>query len=104
MTLRSILVTALVIGACWYWIKSRELKEAVLQAASRKCESLGVDLLDQSVVLKALKPVRSSTGSMHLYRRYVFEFTSTGEQRYQGEVIVLGRRIEKINLAPHRVD
>ena len=104
MTLRSIFFTALIIGICWYWLKSRELKDVALKAAARKCESLGLELLDQSVVLRALKPVRSRTGSLHLYRRYVFDFSSTGEQRYQGDVILLGNRVEQVNLAPHRVE
>lgn len=104
MTLRSILLTAIVIGLCWYWLKSRELKERALRAAAKKCDSLGVELLDQSVVLRSLRPMRGAGGGIQLYRRYVFDFSSTGEQRYQGEVTMIGSRVERISLAPHRVD
>jgi hypothetical protein len=104
MTLRSIFLTALIIGICWYWLKSRELKDLALRAAAQRCASLGLELLDQSVVLRGLKPVRTRSGSLTLYRRYLFDFSSTGEQRYQGEVVLLGNRVDKITLAPHRVD
>lgn len=104
MTLRSILLTTLVIVGCWYWLKSRELKDVALRAAAKRCGELGVELLDQSVALRSIKFARNTAGSVCLYRRYTFDFSTTGEQRYQGEVFVLGNRIERIALAPHRVD
>lgn len=104
MTLKSIFLTALVVGACWYWLKSREIKDLALRAAAQRCASLDVKLLDQSVVLRAIKIVRGQSGALSLARRYTFDFCTTGEQRYQGEVLLTGNRIERISLDPHRVD
>ncbi len=104
MSLRSLLLTALVIAAGWYWLQSRELKELALRRAARYCDDLGVSLLDQTVVLKSLGFGRNARGTMCLRRRYEFDFTSTGEQRYQGEIRLLGKQVEAISLQPHRID
>jgi hypothetical protein len=103
MSLKSILLTALVIFGVWYWLKARELKDLVYRRAVKYCESMDLSVLDQAVVLKSIRFKRDSQGVMRLVRRYSFDFTSDGEQRYPGEVLVLGNRIEEIKLAPHRV-
>mgnify|MGYP000332424727 CR=1 FL=1 len=103
MSLRSIFLTVLVFCAAWYWLRARELKDQILKHAARYCDDLSLKLLDESVVLKELKPHKLSQGGLCLKRRYVFEFTSTGEDRYQGEIVVLGRHIEHVKLETHRV-
>jgi len=104
MSLRSIALTALIILAVWYWLRARELKEQSLKAAAKYCDELSLKLLDDSVVLKKISPVKSSQGHRCLKRLYHFEFTSTGEDRYQGEIVLIGRKIEHIKLQPHRVE
>ena len=103
MSLRSIFLTVLVFCAAWYWLRARELKDHILKYAARHCEELSLKLLDESVVLKELKPVKSSQRGICLKRRYIFDFTSTGEDRYQGEIVIIGRHIEHIKLETHRV-
>lgn len=104
MSLRSILLTALVILGAIYWLRARDLKQFALQAASRHCESLDLLLLDESVVLKSLKWMRNVQGQRGLARCYEFEFTVNGRERYTGEIILHRRRVLKINLPPHRID
>lgn len=103
MSLRSIFLTVLVFCAAWYWLRARELKDHILKYAARHCDDLSLKLLDESVVLKELKPCKSLKGGFCLKRRYSFEFTSTGEDRYQGEIVVIGRHIEAVTLETHRV-
>lgn len=103
MSLKSILLTALVIFGAWYWLKARELKELVYRRAVKYCESLDLSVLDQTVVLKSIRFKRDANGVVKMVRRYSFDFTSDGEERYPGEVLMLGNRIEEIKLAPHRV-
>jgi Protein of unknown function (DUF3301) len=104
MTLRSIALTALVGLGVWYWVKSREIKDVALQAASRHCEELALIFLDQSVSLAGMKIGRDARGQLCIVRTFNFDFSSTGEDRYQGQVHVEGRRISRIWLAPHRID
>ncbi len=104
MQLRSIALTAAVVAVVWYWLKSRELKELALRSAANYCDKLSLTLLDQTVVLRALGLRRNTHGRLCIFRRYEFDFSSTGEDRYQGSVTLLGRRVEAIRLQAHRID
>ena len=104
MSLRSILLTALVIFGVMYWLRARDLKQLALNAACRHCESLNLLLLDESVVLKSLKWIRNDQGQAGLARCYQFEFTVNCRERYTGEIILHRRRVLQIKLPPHRID
>jgi hypothetical protein len=51
-----------------------------------------------------LRLARNARGQWALLRTYQFDFSATGEDRYQGYVEVLGRQVLKIHLPPHRID
>jgi len=104
MQLKSIALTAGIIAVVWYWLKSREIKDVALQAAAKYCKQLDLALLDQTVVLKSLRLSRNKAGNVCLRRRYQFDFTSTGQERYQGTLIINGLVVEQITLAPHRIE
>lgn len=104
MSLRSIFLTALVFLGVVYWLRARDLKQLALLYASNHCKSLDLALLDESVVLRSIKPVRDSRGKWCLSRTYQFDFTANGEDRYQGEISLSGKRVLCIKLPPHRID
>ncbi|MDX1451230.1 MAG: DUF3301 domain-containing protein [Oleiphilaceae bacterium] len=104
MSLRSIALTALVIVVVWLWQANRKLKDRALRRAMQYCKELDVKLLDQTIVLKRLRPQRDSRGRWHLMRQYEFDFSAGGTARYKGEVLMQGRQITRIQLQPHRVD
>jgi len=104
MSLRSIFLTLLVMCAGWYWLRARELKDHCLKAAAKYCDDLSLKLLDDSVVLSQWRPVRTQKGGFLIKRRYQFDFTSNGDDRYQGEILIIGHRVEHIKLEPHRID
>jgi hypothetical protein len=104
MSLRSIFLTALVFLGVTYWLRARDLKQLALIEATKYCKNLDLALLDESVALRGLKPARNSEGRLQLTRLYEFDFTSTGENRYQGEIILAGKKVLHIKLAPHRID
>ncbi len=87
----------------YYWWYSKGIKEAALRAARRYCEKMDVQLLDESIVLRNMRPRIGQRRLLELQRRYQFEFTTTGEQRYLGEILLVGNRICRINLDPHRL-
>ena len=103
MSLKSIFLTALVILGAIYWLRARDLKQLALVEATRYCSNLQLTLLDESVALKGLKFFPVGQGRK-LCRCYQFDFTVNGEDRYQGEIILTGRRVLKIQLPPHRID
>ena len=67
----------------------------------RYCKERNLQLLDQTMVLKGLWPIRSAEGTLGLRRRYHFEFTSTGEMRSQGVIELIGRQINKLEIEAH---
>ena len=86
----------------WWWRRHARRRQA-LEASRRYCQQMNVQLLDETVVLKRLWPQRSAHGSLILRRAYEFEFTATGDDRYPGMVIMLGIRLDSVQLAPHRI-
>ncbi|MBT8146714.1 MAG: DUF3301 domain-containing protein [Gammaproteobacteria bacterium] len=84
-----------------FWWHSDGVKSLALKQVDTHCQKLGLQLLDQTMVIKGLSPVRGESGSLCLRRRYRFEFTSTGEQRYRGLIVMVGRKQQAIELEPH---
>lgn len=103
MSLRSIFLTALIILAVIYWLRSRDLKQLAYEQAARHCKDLDLAILDESVALTGLKMTKNHLGKRCLARRYQFDFTADGEDRYQGHIILTGRKVLSIKLPPHRI-
>ena len=97
------LVLLLMTGAYWWWLGSA-VKEVALRVARTHCEALDVQLLDESVVLRGLWLKRDASGVVRVRRSYTFEFTSTGDERYHGGVVILGMSMETVQLEPHRLN
>jgi hypothetical protein len=86
-----------------FWWKSLAVKQLAYRAALRRCDELGLQLLDQSIMLRGIRFKRGSGGRLLVMRRYIFEFSSTGGERYRGEVWLLGATLERVELEPHRL-
>lgn len=84
-----------------FWWQSDKIKNQALSFVYQHCKRQNLQLLDQTMVLKGLNLHRNEQGSLQLQRRYSFEFTSTGEERYQGSVSLAGRQLLRIDLDAH---
>jgi hypothetical protein len=84
----------------WLSVQAREYAYFL---ALKHCRQYDLQLLEQSVAFKALWLKRDATGKMRFWRSYKFEFSSTGDERYHGLVIMLGRRLERVELEPYRL-
>ncbi|WP_444942292.1 DUF3301 domain-containing protein [Microbulbifer sp. ZKSA004] len=102
-TLSDILWLSLFFVVLWYIWASMAAKEHVRRAASDHCRQLGVQLLDDTVLLVRTRVKKDKRGFFSLHRSYKFEFTSTGEHRYSGTAVLHGNRIQQLQLAPHHV-
>ena len=91
-------------GFVMLWWNAQGVKQQALKATKDYCDKMGVQLLDEGLVLRGFWLKRNSAGSLCLWRSYNFEFTTTGEQRYCGEIIMLSRWVEAIKLDPHRLN
>lgn len=93
----------LLLCACYYAWHAHGMKEIALAATRKHCRQMDVELLDDTVVLRGFWFKRDGGGRLHMWRSFVFEFTSTGEQRYSGRIVLLGNRVEDIQLEPYRM-
>jgi hypothetical protein len=50
-----------------------------------------------------LELARDDNGGRILRRTYRFEFSETGNNRREGEVIMLGERVESVTLEPYEI-
>ncbi|HSG02514.1 MAG TPA: DUF3301 domain-containing protein [Marinobacterium sp.] len=86
-----------------FWYRGLAVRERALVSVRKHCDQMDLQLLDQTVALRSLWLQRDERGRIQLRRRYNFEFTSTGDERYQGQVVFLGSRLESIETQAHRM-
>jgi hypothetical protein len=84
----------------WLW-HVHGLRERALELVKHHCARVDVELLDGNVALRRIAFEADSKGRKRLARVYGFEFTVTGEQRHTGSIIMFGRHLGRIELAPH---
>jgi hypothetical protein len=86
-----------------FWVDSLRARERALAAGRAACERYGLQLLDETVAVSALRLARNAEGRLRLRRVYAFEFSDTGNNRRQGSVVVLGAEVEDLHLEPYPV-
>lgn len=93
-------VTALLAAgaAALYWLAAAAAREQAGRLAAALCRQSRVQMLDHSVVLRAVRPVRLDTG-LRLRWRYQFEYSSDGIERRRGELTLLDGALESAVLA-----
>ena len=84
-----------------FWWQSDKVRSFAYGHALKYCREQGLQLLDQSLVLVGVKPVRGESGGLQLRRRYRFEFATTGETRYRGWIELYGVRLHRLEVEPH---
>jgi len=96
-----VLLLMLFATACaWLW-HAHGLRERTLSLVKQHCAKADIELLDENVALRRLALLPDARGRKRLARVYGFEFTVTGEQRHAGSVVMFGRQLGRIELAPH---
>lgn len=95
-----VFVFILVIIHLW---NAQGIKQLAHSAVKKHCDEMDVQLLDEGIVLRGFWLKRDARGNVRIWRSYQFEFSSTGDERYQGSIILLGRQIQVIQLQAHRM-
>ena len=90
-------------GVCaLYLLRTGYFKGRARDLAIAHCQQLGLQLLDHSMVIVGLWPVRRVNGLV-FRRTYQFEFSSTGDRRYQGRLVMEGRQLVSIDLEAYKL-
>jgi hypothetical protein len=99
----SLIVLAVLGALVWFWLHSIRILEIAREAGRQACNREGVQFLDDTVAGTGLALARDSSGRRILRRSYRFEFSETGESRREGEVIMLGDRVESVTMEPYQM-
>jgi hypothetical protein len=97
----TLLVLALI---AWYWSYSQKIKQLALRASINRCKEAGVQFLDHSVVLHRIGFRKNSNNQWKMIREYRFEFTSTGDHRYIGRVVMQSHHLVSSELEPYSLN
>ena len=98
MPVPEILGIVVLAGIAWLWFDSTKVREIAVHAARVACAAEGFQLLDDTVAIAGLKPVRDERGRLKLQRAYEFEYSDTGDNRLKGSVVLIGRRVLILNV------
>lgn len=79
------------------------MRERAFQAVTLRCRQLDLQLLDENVAMRGLWVKRDKNRAWRLWLSYDFEFSSTGDERYRGRVVILGGKVANIILPPYRL-
>lgn len=101
LTLANLFILLLLAGAgAWLW-HTHGLRERALAAVRQHCAKTGVELLDDNVALRSFGLYPDAHGRQRMARIYDFEFTVTGEQRYNGSIVMFSHGVGRIELGAH---
>ena len=84
-------------GIAWFMWDSLRAREAAVSASRAACAAEGLQFLDDTVAIQALRPVRED-GTLRLRRVYGFEYSESGDSRHKGSVVLVGDRVLVLNL------
>ncbi|MFQ5661562.1 MAG: DUF3301 domain-containing protein [Gammaproteobacteria bacterium] len=99
MNIINLLLLLLLAVIVLFWFETLRLREQVIIRCQQVCREANLQLLDQTVALIALSLRKALNGGLHLYRRYQFEVSDDGVNRFPGYVDLVGRHIITISFA-----
>ncbi len=103
MDYASLFLLLVMAALLWFWLHSIRILELAREAGRQACARAEVQFLDDTVAGTRLQLARDSNGRRILRRSYRFEFTETGDSRREGEVVMLGDRVESVSMEPYRI-
>jgi len=103
MDVISLLFLLLLAALGWFWFDSLRALEVARKSGKRACDEAHVQFLDDTVAGTSFALVRNKSGRRVLRRTYRFEFSETGNTRLEGQLILLGDRIESVTMEPYQM-
>ncbi len=91
--LESLILLLFIAAIGWFWQDSASAREVAIAAAATACQRESLQFLDDTVAQRGLRLVRHDNGRLVLQRSFSFEFSTTGDDRQPGLVVILGRDI-----------
>lgn len=86
----------LAVAGAAFWYAGRGAAETATRVGQAACSRAGVQWLDQSVHLVAMRLGRGSDGWLALERHFGFEYSTDGDDRRAGRIVLQGRRLRSV--------
>jgi hypothetical protein len=96
-----LIALALLIGVGWFFWDSLRVREIANGAMRAACQQRGLLFLDDTVALRSVRPARNHDGRLCLRRIFDFAYSSSGYDRSAGFVVLIGKRVEILDLGRH---
>ncbi|NOT83966.1 MAG: DUF3301 domain-containing protein [Methylococcaceae bacterium] len=93
----------LILAGLVYWSSAKTAQEFAHQAVKSRCQHLQLQMLDDYVALQRIRIKRNAQGRLEIIRSYGFEFSSTGNERYYGQIILSARQVQSIQFDAYRM-
>jgi hypothetical protein len=88
-------------AVAWFVLDSLRARERAVVLGRQACERGDVLFLDDTVQCVRTRFARDDEGRFAVRRHYVFEFSETGNNRRQGSIVMLGARLEALEMEPY---
>ncbi len=103
MDLQQLFIFSLIcLGAIIVW-RHLEVSRLARELVASYCDKQNLLLLDQSVILKKIRLIKSNESLIGVERRYNFEFSTVGDTRYTGQIVFHGKKMKSIELDAFRM-
>lgn len=102
MDLTQLALLSLVALAAFLMWHHLEVSRAARAIAAQQCDRNQLVLLDQSVILTRIRPVKSKASLFAVERHYRFEFSTIGDARYNGRIVFRGRKLIQVDMDAFR--
>ena len=93
----AIIILIAVLFVVWYWQDAMGAQDKAVSAAQSACDRMGVQLLDETVMLKRISPL-SLLRNGSFKRLYGFEYTHRDGKRHQSHIILQGKTVIDVGL------
>ena len=90
-------------AAAFLWIDSLRARERAVDAGRAACRRYDLQFLDDTVAFTRLRLARDDEGRLRIARTYTFEFSDTGNNRRHGAIVMLGARVQDLQMEPYPI-
>jgi len=97
------LLAVAVIAGGWLLYEALRAREAAIRVTRDACRQQGLQLLDDTVHGTRLRFARDGEGIVRVRRTFEFDFSEDGIHRRSGRVVMLGSRLETLQLEPYQI-
>ena len=99
----SIFLLLLLAALGWFWFDSLRALEIARSMGKHVCRNENLQFLDDTVANIGLALARDKTGRRVLRRTYRFLFSETGNTRLEGQLVLLGDKVESVTMEPYQI-